>query len=194
MPAQYTLSPLALLKVYLHAAKFPSSTVVGLLVGTLDGDQASVVDAIPLLHHWTDLSPAMEAGLQLAEVYAKQQQWAFLGLYVGNERLGDVSVPRSIGKAAEAIRKEKVEAVVLVVDNEKLDKPEAALIPHFFDAPSSSWKPAPSSTLALSDTSAPTKALEQIKAKKHVALGDFDEHLEDPRVDWLRNAGVAVQA
>lgn len=45
----------------------------------------------------------------------KQQGWTFLGLYVANERLGDQSVPRSIGKAAERIGADRPEAVVLVV-------------------------------------------------------------------------------
>lgn len=61
----YSISPLAYLKVILHAAKYPSSTCVGLLVGTLSNNTVSVQDAIPLLHHWTELSPMMEAGLQL---------------------------------------------------------------------------------------------------------------------------------
>lgn len=64
----YTVSPLAYLKVILHAAKYPSSTCVGLLVGTLAGNVVTVADAIPLLHHWTELSPMMEAGLQLVRL------------------------------------------------------------------------------------------------------------------------------
>ncbi|GAA5904235.1 hypothetical protein JCM6882_003175 [Rhodosporidiobolus microsporus] len=195
MPS-YSLSPLAYLKIVLHAAKYPASTVCGLLVGTSSSSgEATVVDAIPLLHSWADLSPAMEAGMQLADLYCRKQQWVFLGLYVANERLGDVGVPRGVGKAAEAVRKERGgEAVVLVVDNEKLASIEPALIPHRFDAPSSSWKPTTLSAanVTLSDASAPQKALEQVKARRHPSLGDFDEHLSDPTVDWLRNAGVGL--
>ncbi|GAA5832291.1 hypothetical protein JCM11251_004309 [Rhodosporidiobolus azoricus] len=191
----YSLSPLAYLKIVLHAAKYPASTVCGLLVGTSSGaGDSTVVDAVPLLHSWVDLSPAMEAGLQLAELYCKQQQWVFLGLYVANERLGDVSVPRGVGKAAELIRKERGEAVVLVVDNEKLAGTEAALIPHLFDSSSSSWKSfsLSAANISLSDASAPQKALEQVKAKRHASLGDFDEHLSDATVDWLRNVGMGL--
>lgn len=59
----YTLSTLAYVKVLLHAAKYPSSTVVGIFTGEKGTNQISNV--IPLLHHWAELSPMMEAGLQL---------------------------------------------------------------------------------------------------------------------------------
>ncbi|KAK4690374.1 hypothetical protein P7C70_g9600, partial [Phenoliferia sp. Uapishka_3] len=66
MATTYSISPLAYLKVILHAGKW-HGTVTGLLLGTFDlKTKAAVIqDAIPLLHHWTDLSPMMEAGLQL---------------------------------------------------------------------------------------------------------------------------------
>lgn len=75
--ASYSISPLAYLKVILHAAKYPSSTCVGLLVGTHDASSnlVSVQDAIPLLHHWTELSPMMEAGLQLVRLALKRCGW-----------------------------------------------------------------------------------------------------------------------
>lgn len=63
MAAAYNLSPLAYLKIILHAAKYPSSTCVGLLLGQVEGTNVHIVDAIPLLHHWSELSPMMEAGL-----------------------------------------------------------------------------------------------------------------------------------
>lgn len=66
----YILEPLAYLKVVLHSAKYPTETVTGLLIGSQSSDGVvSIKDAIPLLHHWTDLSPMMEAGLQLVSSY-----------------------------------------------------------------------------------------------------------------------------
>ncbi|BGP21672.1 uncharacterized conserved protein encodedby sequence overlapping the COX4 gene [Rhodotorula toruloides] len=217
--ADYSVAPLAYLKLVLHAAKFPSSTCVGLLVGTISGSSCAITDAIPLLHHWTDLSPMAEAGLGLvkrpealceedcpshhptcpsyeqAELYAKQQQLVFLGLYVANERLGDQAVPHSVQKMVESIRRDRPEAVVLVVDDEKLASSEPALIPYLPPkSPSASWQPTTlsSARISLADPSAPTKALEQVRQGRHKLLGDFDEHLEDVGVDWLRNAAVAV--
>ncbi|GAA5984072.1 hypothetical protein JCM11641_005590 [Rhodosporidiobolus odoratus] len=190
----YSIALLAYLKVVLHAAKYPASTVAGLLIGTTSPSGTTIVDAIPLLHHWSEMSMAMELGLQLAEVYVKQQQWSILGLYVGNERLGDTSVPHGLGRAAEAIRKERPEALVLVIDNERLASGETALIPYLFDAAAASWRSftLPAAQVSLADARSAVAALDQVKAKRHVALGDLDEHLENAKVDWLRNAAVTV--
>ncbi|GAA6046944.1 hypothetical protein RTBOTA2_000532 [Rhodotorula toruloides] len=185
--ADYSIAPLAYLKLVLHAAKFPSSTCVGLLIGSVAESSCTITDAIPLLHHWTDLSPMAEAGLGLAELYAKQQQLVFLGLYVANERLGDQAVPNGVQKMAEAIRKDRPEAVVLVVDNEKLVSNEPALIPYLPPKdPSASWQPTTlsSAQISLADSSAPTKALEQVRRGRHKLLGDFDDHLEDADKDF----------
>jgi Uncharacterised protein family (UPF0172) len=62
----YTLSHQAYLKIFYHAAKHPHKAVNGVLVGKLDGLNAVCInDAIPLLHHWTNLSPMTEIGLSL---------------------------------------------------------------------------------------------------------------------------------
>lgn len=258
--ADYSIAPLAYLKLVLHAAKFPSSTCVGLLVGTFSGSSCTITDAIPLAHHWIDLSPMAEAGLGLvspitpvwtrscpfsphltflqADLYAKQQQLVFLGLYVANERLGDQALPHGVQKMAEAVRKDRPDAVVLVVrfqsafaapvpvctdmrrtcqiDNEKLASGEPALVvrrltrtpvarsltsPSFLPqpylppkSPSAFWQSTTlsSARISLADPSSPTKALEQVRQGRHRLLGDFDEHLEDVRVDWLRNAAVSI--
>lgn len=71
-----TISALAYLKVVLHAAKYPASTVIGLLVGTVDTatNACTVTDALPLAHQWTDLSPMAEAGLQLVRAVVSLAQ------------------------------------------------------------------------------------------------------------------------
>ncbi|GAA6047271.1 hypothetical protein JCM3770_001860 [Rhodotorula araucariae] len=196
--SSYTLSPLAYLKVVLHAACYPSSTVVGVVVGTVDDASTgacTVSDAVPLLHHWTSLSPAMESGLALAEIHARNQGQVLLGLYVANARLGDTAVPHGVQRAADAVRRQRSEAIVLVVDNEKLASGEPALIPYLAASkPPTTWTASPlsSARIALSDPSAPAKALAAIRAGKHKLVGDYDAHLEDATVDWLRNAQITV--
>ena len=73
-----TVDRIAVLKILLHSAKYPSSSVNGLLLGTSSADapsQASessthvgqltvhVTDAIPLLHSFLTLAPSMETAL-----------------------------------------------------------------------------------------------------------------------------------
>ena len=63
----YTITHEAYLKIIFHAAKHPHLPVNGVLLGKPNGSDQVVVaeDAIPLLHHWTSLSPMMEIGLDL---------------------------------------------------------------------------------------------------------------------------------
>lgn len=68
MSVIYTVHAPAYLKAVFHAAKYPSSSVYGLLVGTsekLEGGSAKVEveDAVLVLHHWTALGVAAEAAL-----------------------------------------------------------------------------------------------------------------------------------
>jgi hypothetical protein len=61
----YTVSVQAYFKIFFHAAKHPHKPVNGVLLGKPISEGALIVDAIPLLHHWTSLSPMMEIGLDL---------------------------------------------------------------------------------------------------------------------------------
>ncbi|KWU43628.1 UPF0172-domain-containing protein [Rhodotorula sp. JG-1b] len=190
-----SLSPLAYLKVVLHAAKYPANTVIGLLVGTVDAASSTctVSDAIPLVHAWTDLSPMTEVALQLAQIYADQQQLVFLGLYVANERLNDQAIPHGAQKVADALRKQRPQAFVLVVDNEKLASPEPALIPYTCSK-TGTWTATTlaSAKISPSDSSIPQKAFSAARKGRYAELGDFDDHLSDSSVDWLRNPRVAL--
>ena len=48
------VAPLAYRKIVYHSAKYMSSTVIGILVGTT---RERVEDVIPFVHHWHTLSP-----------------------------------------------------------------------------------------------------------------------------------------
>ena len=62
----FQLDDLAYTKIILHALKHPHQTINGVLLGPLSqsvGRTVDIVDAVPLQHHWTNLSPMMEVGL-----------------------------------------------------------------------------------------------------------------------------------
>jgi hypothetical protein len=61
---KFHLNDLAYTKIICHALKYPHKTVNGLLLGHHPADApVDIVDAVPLQHHWTNLSPMMEIGL-----------------------------------------------------------------------------------------------------------------------------------
>jgi hypothetical protein len=70
MAPTVSISAVAYYKLYFHAAKHPHQPVNGVLLGTQEkaGGPIEVQDAVPLLHHWTSLSPMMEIGLDLVRV------------------------------------------------------------------------------------------------------------------------------
>lgn len=60
----FRLEDLAYAKIILHAFKHPHQTVNGILLGSPPSSGCvTIVDAVPLQHHWTNLSPMMEVGL-----------------------------------------------------------------------------------------------------------------------------------
>jgi hypothetical protein len=68
MTTKYTITGPAYIKLFFHLSKHPHQRVNGVLIGkeTPDGG-VEAIDAIPLLHHWTSLSPMMEIGLDLVD-------------------------------------------------------------------------------------------------------------------------------
>ena len=70
MAPKLILSHQAYLSTILHASKHPHQPVNGVLLGSTSGGSEIVVErAIPLLHHWTTLSPMMEIGLELVRIW-----------------------------------------------------------------------------------------------------------------------------
>ena len=65
---EYIINKEAYLKIILHACKYPSSTVNGVLLAQEEPEDKSskiiIADAIPLFHHWNTLTPMLEVGLQ----------------------------------------------------------------------------------------------------------------------------------
>ena len=60
----FRLEDLAYAKIILHALKYPHQTVNGVLLGSPSSSSCvTIVDAVPLQHHWTNLTPMMEVGL-----------------------------------------------------------------------------------------------------------------------------------
>ena len=73
MSPAYIIGPEAYYKIFFHATKHPHKSVNGVLLGTQDsqhpGRAVEIADSVPLLHHWTSLSPMMEIGLDLVRSF-----------------------------------------------------------------------------------------------------------------------------
>ncbi|KZT60519.1 UPF0172-domain-containing protein [Calocera cornea HHB12733] len=210
-PHTYTISRLAYVKLLLHAAKYPTCTVNGVLLTSSPPGVTDVVvsDAVPLLHHWTSLSPMMEIGLDLVGGYAEDAGLRIIGYYEASERADETSLGPVGDRVVSKIKVSNADAVALVLDAQALSMGEAGLLPYTASPslkaiPNSFTSPPPtapsadskhSPTFHLAETDLPARTLRAIEERTvQEELGDFDDHLEDVRIDWLKNPKVTATA
>ncbi|KAF7314424.1 MPN domain-containing protein [Mycena kentingensis (nom. inval.)] len=186
--SQYTFSPQAYFKVIFHSAKYPHLPVNGVLLGRDEGGKVTIDDAIPLLHHWTSLSPMMEIGLDLAGRHAEAAGLSLVGYYQACERIDDTSLAPVGEKVAGKLKDGFKNAIAFVVDGEKLGSGDPALLAYLPQGTSTSWRPA-TVNIQFASQDIPQRALTLVREEwRHEAFGDFDDHLENVEIDWLRNS------
>ncbi|OAX38768.1 Metallo-dependent hydrolase [Rhizopogon vinicolor AM-OR11-026] len=194
--ASYSLSENAYLKIFFHAAKHPHLPVNGVLLGRRTSDAVVIEDVIPLLHHWTSLSPMMEIGLDLAKGHAEAQEMTLVGYYQASEKLDDTALAPVGERVAQKIRDQFSDAVAFVIDGDKLGAGVPALIPYLPQPSTSFWRPyvaqtpafTAGSNFSLTNPDSPSRAITLVRDHNlHEKFGDFDDHLEDVTIDWLRN-------
>ncbi|KAL5500995.1 hypothetical protein ACEPAH_9382 [Sanghuangporus vaninii] len=190
----YVVAQKAFAKIAFHTAKYPHRQVNGVLVGKEEMGTVEISDAVPLLHHWTSLSPSMEIGLDLTRNYAVSLGLDVVGYYQASEQANDTTLGPVGEKVVELIRKIFPNATAFVVDSSKLATGEPALVPYLPQGSSAVWRPSndgaftETSGFRLSPPDATSTVLRLIHdSHLHRKLGDFDDHLEDVSIDWLRN-------
>ncbi|KAL4073081.1 hypothetical protein V8B97DRAFT_1869328 [Scleroderma yunnanense] len=200
----YSLSHIAYVKIFLHAAKHPHRPVNGVLVGKLASTGVvEIQDVIPLLHHWTSLSPMMEIGLDLARGHAESLGCSLVGYYQASERLDDTALAPVGERVAQQIRGQFSDAIAFVIDGDALGSGEVALIPYLpqLGSATGAWRPhpfdpaafTPGSQVTLVNTESPLRAVALVKNDRlHHQFGDFDDHLEDVTIDWLTNKACRI--
>ncbi|KAF8842186.1 UPF0172-domain-containing protein [Paxillus ammoniavirescens] len=192
----YSILHKAYVKIFLHAAKHPHKPVNGVLLGRLSSGVVTIQDVIPLLHHWTSLAPMMEIGLALAKWHAESVDLSLVGYYQACERIDDTALAPVGERVVEQLRTQFSDAIAFVIDGDALGSGEVALIPYLPQAGSTSWRPqalnppafTPDSQIMLVDPESPLRAVALVQDDHlHHKFGDFDDHLEDVTIDWLRN-------
>ncbi|KAK0473451.1 hypothetical protein IW261DRAFT_1504447, partial [Armillaria novae-zelandiae] len=187
----YVISSRAYFKIFFHAARHPHQPVNGVLLGKEDAGIVTIVDIIPLLHHWTSLSPMMEIGLDLAGRTAESMDLKLVGYYQASERIDDTALAPVGEKIASKVKEGFGAAVAFVIDGNKFGTDDAALVPYISQGPSWRCSPAdfaPGSLFQLDSADLPARAVKLVKERRlHQKFGDFDDHLEDVTIDWLKN-------
>lgn len=194
-----SLTSSAYLKPLLHAAKYPSSPVFGLLIGVKTKGSRSwlITDSVPLFHTHI-LAPMLELAFIQVEEYCRclglreHRRFRILGCYVANERVGDVELNVMTRRVATRINTVSGgKAVVLLIDNTKIAKPVNVF--KTFVGTERNWRALPDAE----EYSPPKKAFLDLAAlirkDQEKELYDFEDHLINPARDYF-NVGFLPQA
>ncbi|EFJ45716.1 hypothetical protein VOLCADRAFT_82102 [Volvox carteri f. nagariensis] len=210
-----TVDQVAFLKVLAHAAKFPSNSINGILLGNCsEGGNVEIHDAIPLCHTTLTLAPALEIGLAQVESYTHiAGGFKIVGYYQSDARFGPGDLSPLGRKIADKVSEHQSDAVVIVLDNKRLEQFCKAQADNPFELfhrdGTKGWKRSGSGSSAADSGATAPKVLQlkgndwkqlreefftMFKQLKHRTLYDFEEHLDDPAKDWLnRNFSAALK-
>ncbi|WFC99004.1 hypothetical protein MYAM1_001739 [Malassezia yamatoensis] len=180
-------------KLVWHASKYPASTVVGVLLGSI-GSSTHVTDVIPLLHHWVQLSPMTEAGLAMIEAYLKEKNQKIVGVYEVPESLDSRELSSTTVLLAQKMAAKSAHpALALLVDGRKLLTPNLCAITAFVASQDNkATKLINASEISVKNYSKLVSLLDaEVNNGKWKALADWDDQLENPHLDFLTNDTLA---
>ncbi|GJJ76735.1 ER membrane protein complex subunit 8/9 [Entomortierella parvispora] len=187
-----TIAHKAYLKPLLHAAKYPTVAVNGVLLAEQGSNK--VVDAVPFFHFWNSLTPMLEVAMTQVDLYSKANGLRIIGYYEANERVDNEALSLVGQKIADQILKVEPEAFALVVKNENISSEEIAYIPYQYKE--GQWRANKSAfsspAFALENGSSPSLVVKSIREGLFDKLSDFDNHLENVQADWLANKDIVA--
>ena len=192
----FTLSASA--KMFLHAAKYPSNSVNGVLLAHMS-DKNRIVDAIPLFHVNLGLQPMAEAALYIINHYCLSNSLCIVGYYFAPELQThffktESSKMNILGlKIAEKIAENNGNSCfIAVLSNEQLSSESLtnSFKAFVYSESNHEYTMAKSSIVVCQPSSNGTEAssavLALLSSKVHNFITDFDDHLSNvvASPDW----------
>ncbi|CEP18643.1 hypothetical protein [Parasitella parasitica] len=182
----------------LHAAKYPSSEVCGVLLGENTSTGLFVKTAIPFFHHWTAVTPMLEVALKQSDIYAKKNGLSIVGWYHGNARDDDTVLPERAIKVTETIKKNNQDqAIIFLIDNKQfasLEPNKSAITP--FVHVDNQWKkikePFNNDEVEFSNVDTYSKFRDIFSSAAYDRIYDFDEHIGDISLNWLETSKIVL--
>merc|ERR1711868_291063 len=187
--SELEISTRAYCKMVMHAAKYPSSSINGVLLSKVGGGSNPVkyVDCIPMLHINTALAPMVEVALAQIESEVSRCGLVISGMYHAHDNLRDNHVDTFSQKIADKIAENIPGTLLVTIDSKKLslnmDNP--ALILHQHDVSSGKWKKRDPASLRLEHEEVSLQCAAALIHKKiYRDIVDFDNHLDDISLDY----------
>ena len=201
-----TTAPIAYAKAVLHTKKHATQPVMGFLLGRRlqgGGDAVFVADAVPVMHSGFTVmpSPVIDAAHDQCSASGKTQGLTVVGLYAANERADDNSVSDHT-KALIKFLVSKLPAggnmVLWNFNNSLLKMKEsevAAATVSVIDANGNQgngeemkfgvWNTGSCGADVVASSTALLRVTSLADTFAHASLVDFEEHLEDPQLDYF---------
>ena len=110
----WTISSEALTRIYLHCAKYPASTVLGILVASESAPE-TIKLAFPVLHRWQTLSFLTDLALGFVETYCERNNAVMRGIYIAHEDIRNVALNESLTGLLNAIHSKFANPIAIVV-------------------------------------------------------------------------------
>ena len=176
-------------KLLVHACAWPASDVCGVLLGTKEGDEVRVADAVPLFHQGPVLPPMLQAALMSVDTFARSTtspKLQLVAFYFADGTGGKAKDKLAPATAAVAARLQaQFEATsVLQLDRAQMmkDKLSAGKLPvTVYRGSEHNWQRRGDESVQIIGE----VDLAADLAKGAVSVPDFEQHLEDPSIDYL---------
>eukprot|EP00123_Amoebidium_parasiticum_P007840 comp18401_c0_seq1/m.19599 comp18401_c0_seq1/g.19599 ORF comp18401_c0_seq1/g.19599 comp18401_c0_seq1/m.19599 type:complete len:180 (-) comp18401_c0_seq1:186-725(-) len=173
---KYSLEKKACNKMLLHATKYPSQSVNGVLLGSVSKDTTVVSDAIPLFHNTLTLPAMLELALAVVSTHAKDRKLSIVGYYEAPDDL-NADFTRTMTVVGEKLDGLNKGACVVCIDGKNFAPPFSEAL-RVYSKGGSEW-------LHQKQVDAETGGVRGlIEDKAHRGLVDFESHLEDSTLDW----------
>lgn len=187
----YRLFSEAYVKMQLHAAKFQASSCSGVLIGEESGGGVfEIVDAVPLFHHESPLTPMTEIAFTFVDVWSQQQKRKIVGFYFANG-IGLESNPSlsySAEKMADQVESNCSRACVLLIENAQLNSEAKTGVQLLLKDVKRGWTRVENRLHLAEETSrehSPIKLFSRaLQQNLQDEIVDMDEHFEDVSKDW----------
>eukprot|EP00667_Euglena_gracilis_P019779 EG_transcript_21268 len=182
----------AYIKVILHSIKFPSAPICGLLLGTFQNDEVTVIDALPLFHEQPSLLPMFDVAIFQAKALTIDKGVQVVGCYGANELFNDDQVSKASSRIMNRIKDAAPNAIFWQVINSKITHKSNATAVSVYSASKKGVAPATDGSLRFFQTfkwkadgpvSIPIEGVARrtrhaIQSRLSDTLVDFDEHLQ----------------
>ncbi|XP_045463556.1 ER membrane protein complex subunit 8 [Harmonia axyridis] len=190
MSDSITFKAQAYCKIILHASKYPHCAVNGILLSKIASSKTKEItfeDAIPLFHIGLNLTPMAEVALAQIDELASKNGFCISGYYTAHENLRENSFEKAEGKISDKITSNFNHPCLVVVDNTKVGTnwKLALKVAQFSDG---AYRPCDTNRVSLKPEKTLDICNQLIYEEKYTILNDFDNHLDDIKLDWLNLA------